>query len=57
MEQLILKIRKLPTFEGSHCPNQSDHEYIKRVDAGRYVRLEDVIAIVNNTKDRDGYYK
>jgi hypothetical protein len=36
----------LPRFEGSHCPSQSNHEYVKRVDTGSYVRLEDVIKIL-----------
>jgi hypothetical protein len=53
---IIDRIKELPRFEGSHCPNQQDHEYIKRVDTGRYVRLEDVIEIFEN-KDREGYYK
>tara|TARA_R110002051_G_scaffold294623_1_gene360097 strand:- start:1160 stop:1339 length:180 start_codon:yes stop_codon:yes gene_type:complete len=53
---LISSLKELPRFEGSHCPNQSNHEYIKRVDTGKYVRLEDVIKILEN-KDREGYYK
>jgi hypothetical protein len=53
---LIDKIKELPRFEGSHCPNQQDHEYIKRIDDGRYVRLEDVIKVLDN-KDEQGYYR
>ena len=53
---LISSLKELPRFEGSHCPNQSDHEYIKRVDDGKYVRLDDVIKILEK-KDREGYYK
>ena len=53
---IIDRIKELPRFEGSHCPNQQDHEYIKRIDTGRYVRLEDVIEILEK-KDEQGYYK
>ena len=53
---LIDTLKKLPRFEGSHCPIQQDHEYIKRVDTGRYVRLEVVIKVLEN-KDEQGYYK
>ena len=44
----IDRLKELPRFEGSHCPNQSNHEYIKRVDAGKYVRLEDVIKVLED---------
>jgi hypothetical protein len=43
---LISSLKALPRFEGSHCPSQSNHEYVKRVDTGSYVRLEDVIKIL-----------
>jgi len=56
MSYLIHWIKKLPRFEGSHCPNEENHEYIKRVDTGKYVRLEDVIEILDN-KDEQIYYK
>ena len=56
MSYLVSDIKKLPRFEGSHCPNQQDHEYIKRVGSGRYVLLEDVIKILEK-KDMGGYYK
>jgi len=56
MSYLINKIKELPRFEGSHCPNQSNHEYIKRVDTGKYVLLEHVVKILEK-KDREGYYK
>tara|TARA_R100000152_G_C6585891_1_gene48092 strand:- start:212 stop:382 length:171 start_codon:yes stop_codon:yes gene_type:complete len=56
MNYLIESIKKLPRFEGSHCPNQSNHEYIKRVDTGKYVLLEDVIKVLED-KDEQGYYK
>ena len=42
----LADIESLPRFEGSHCPSQSNHEYVKRVDTGSYVRLEDVIKIL-----------
>jgi len=55
---LISSLKELPRFEGSHCPNQSDHEYIKRVDDGKYVRLEDVLKVITNDekKGRDPYH-
>ena len=43
---LISSLKALPRFEGSHCPSQSNHEYVKRVDKGSYVRLADVIKIL-----------
>ena len=43
---LISSLKALPRFEGSHCPSQSNHEYVKRVDTGSYVRIEDVIKIL-----------
>ena len=45
---VIDRLKELPRFEGSHCPNQSNHEYIKGVDAGKYVRLEDVIKVLED---------
>ena len=60
MSYLINAIKKLPRFEGSHTPNQSSHEYIKRVDTGKYVRLEDVLKVIADSlenKDKHGYYK
>ena len=53
---LIRSLKELPRFEGSHCPNQSNHEYIKRVDTGKYVLLEDVMKVLED-KDEQGYYK
>ena len=48
MSYLINGIKKLPRFEGSHCPDHAGHEYIKKVDTGRYVRLKDVIQMLEN---------
>ena len=45
---MIAAIKKLPRFEGSHTPNPSSHEYIKRVDTGKYVRIEDVLKVITN---------
>ena len=56
MSYLIHWIKKLPRFEGSHCPNQSDHEYIKRIDEGRYVLLDDVLNILENNLDNGSVY-
>jgi len=57
MSYLIHWIKKLPRFEGSHTPNESSHEYIKRIDDGKYVRLEDVLKVITNDekKGRDPY--
>ena len=60
MSHLISAIKKLPRFEGTHTPNQSGHEYIKKIDTGRYVLLEDVLKVIDNNlknKDKYGYYK
>tara|TARA_R110000824_G_scaffold401660_1_gene613454 strand:+ start:2772 stop:2945 length:174 start_codon:yes stop_codon:yes gene_type:complete len=57
MQYIIRKIKELPRFEGSHCPNESNHEYVKRIDTGRYVLLEDVIRVLKDSKDERGYYK
>ena len=60
MSYLIHWIKKLPRFEGSHTPNESNHEYIKRIDDGKYVRLEDVLKVIASSlenKDKHGYYK
>ena len=60
MSYLINEINKLPRFEGTHTPNQSNHEYIKKVDTGRYVLLKDALRVITNSlenKDKHGYYK
>ncbi len=57
MQHIIRKIKELPRFEGSHCPNESSHEYVKRIDTGRYILLEDVIRVLKDSKDDHGYYK
>ena len=44
---IIEEIKRLPRFEGSHCPNESDHEYIVRKDNGKYIRIEDVLKIIS----------
>ena len=48
--EIIEEIKKIPRFEGSHCPNQSDHEYVIRKDEGKYVRIEDVFEILKKIK-------
>tara|TARA_R110002020_G_scaffold103752_7_gene243134 strand:- start:625 stop:819 length:195 start_codon:yes stop_codon:yes gene_type:complete len=53
--QVISSLKELPRFEGSHCPNQSNHEYVKRIDTGSYVRLEDVIKILISGEMEDDY--
>jgi hypothetical protein len=50
---LISSLKALPRFEGSHCPSQSNHEYVKRVDKGGYVRLADVIKILMRKRVED----
>jgi len=56
MSYLIHWIKKLPRFEGSHTPNSSNHEYIKRIDGGRYVLLDDVLNILENNLDNGSVY-
>ena len=51
MKEEIEKIKKLPRFEGSHCPNESNHEYIVRKDDGRYVRIKDVLEIIGEVRE------
>ena len=46
--EIIEEIKNLPRFEGSHCPNSSNHEYIARDDKGKYIRIEDVLKIIEN---------
>jgi len=46
MKKEIEEIKNLPRFEGSHCPNESDHEYIVRKTHGKYIRLKDVLEII-----------
>jgi hypothetical protein len=53
MKKEIEKIKSLPRFEGSHCPNARDHEYIVRKDDGRYIRIKDVLEIIE-TKTKGG---
>jgi hypothetical protein len=48
MKEEIEKIKRLPKFEGSHCPNESNHEYIVRKEDGKYVRIKDVLEIIEN---------
>lgn len=47
-EEKIKEIKRLPRFEGSHCPNESNHEYIVRKDGGKYVRIKDVLEIISS---------
>lgn len=47
-KQLMEEIKNLPRFEGSHCPNSKNHEYIARNDEGKYIRIEDVLKIIEN---------
>ena len=49
--EIIEEIKRLPRFEGSHCPNQNDHEYTVRSDEGRYVKIKDVLEILENRGD------
>jgi len=49
---MINEIKELPRFEGSHCPNASDHEYIVRQDDGRYVRLQDVLKVIEEKANK-----
>ena len=56
MSYLIHWIKKLPRFEGSHTPNESNHEYIKRTDEGRYILLEDVLGVLENNLDNNSVY-
>ena len=56
MSYLIHWIKKLPRFEGSHAPSQSNHEYIKKTNKGRYVLLDDVLNILENNLDNGSVY-
>ena len=56
MSYLIHWIKKLPRFKGVHTPNESNHEYIKRTDEGRYVLLEDVLNVLENNLDNNSVY-
>ena len=47
-KQLTEEIKNLPRFEGSHCPDSANHEYIVRNDEGKYIRIEDVLGIIEN---------
>jgi hypothetical protein len=49
---MINEIKDLPRFEGSHCPNAADHEYIVRKDDGRYVRLQDVLKVIEEKANK-----
>ena len=51
--EIIKEVKKLPKFEGSHCPNAEDHEYIVRKDEGRYVRIKDVLELIENKNKGD----
>ena len=52
MKKEIEEIKRLPRFEGSHCPNESDHEYIVRKNDGKYIRIKDVLEIIENRDDQ-----
>ena len=56
MSYLIHWIKKLPRFKGAHTPNESNHEYIKRTDEGRYILLEDVLNVLENNLDNNSVY-
>ena len=47
MDSFLSEIKRLPRFEGSHCPNESNHEYVIRKDDGKYVRIKDVLEIIS----------
>jgi len=49
--EIIEEIKKLPRFEGSHCPNEHNHEYIIRKDEGGYVKIKDVLEILERRAD------
>jgi len=53
MHHLIQRIKELPRFEGAHTPNESNHEYIKRIDEGRYVLLDDILNILESDTGKD----
>ena len=61
LDYRLLRLKPSPAFptfqllmqNNRHCPNQSNHEYVKRVDTGSYVRLEDVIKILTVGEDED----
>ena len=51
--EIIEEIKKLPRFEGSHCPNGHNHEYILRKDGGRYIKIKDVLEIIKKNNQGD----
>jgi len=53
MKKEIEEIKGLPRFEGSHCPNESNHEYIVRKDDGRYIRIKDVLEIIGEGNEKE----